>query len=320
MRSSTPLRFAFLLACLPFAALAASSQQKLIWGEPEIIGLKRLTRAQVIAQLPFTVGDEMKEKEKEVARWCEHLRTLPLASVNCSGAVEGNEVHFVADIVEDANARFVFQVAPGPAAAARVPPEARKLLARREYRTQEISAEGFSSGEKITPSGVLVADDPELRAYDAQLRELCMGNRANLVAIVQDPNHLDRQDAANLLAWAGDPESSLFDVSPRLVDPDPGVRDAVGRFALSFMSRVEDPGVASALAHSLADQLNLPSHADRAKAVLALAQIAGRFPSVRSQILEEARAPLERLARESVLRSVGGEAHQLLVTLNAPMR
>jgi hypothetical protein len=304
------------LACLPLAAHAAA-ERKLVWGEPEIIGLKHLTRAEVVAKLPLKIGSAMEEKEEEVVRWCEKLRSLPIASVNCSGAVENGQVHFVADIVEDKNATFTFRPAPGPAAAARVPPEAHKLLVQREYRSQEISAEGFSAGEKITPSGVLVSDDPEMRAFDAQLRELCMGNREALVAIVQDPNHLDRHDAANLLPWAGSPESSMFDVSPRLLDPDPEVRDAVGRFVLSFMSRLQDQGVALELVHSLAGQLRLPSHADRAKAVLALAQIAGRFPELRPQILDETQETLRQLAHDSVLRSVGGESRQLLVTLGA---
>jgi hypothetical protein len=289
----------------------------MVWGEPEIIGLKRLTRAEVIAKLPFKVGDKMEQQEKEAAQWCEKLRSLPIASVNCSGAVENGQVHFVADIVEDKNTTFTFRPAPGPAAAARVPPEAHKLLVQREYRAQEISAEGFSAGEKITPSGVIVSDDPEMRAFDSQLRELCMGNREALVAIVQDPNHIDRHDAAALLSWAGKPEYTMFDVSPRLLDPDPEVRDAIGRFVLSFMSKLQDPGVATELVHSLSGQLRLPSHADRAKAVLALAQIAGRFPELRQQILEEAEEPLRQLARDSVLRSVGGESRQLLVTLGA---
>ncbi len=314
MRAS--FRFTLILSALPLIATAAEVP-KLVWGEAEIVGLRKLTRADVVAKLPLKVGEKMEEKEKEIARWCERVRTLPVASVNCSGALEGNEVHFVADIIEDKDATFIFRPASGTAAAARVPPEARKLYAQREYRAQEITAEGGIPGEKITPSGVIVSDDPEMRAYDAQLRELCMGNRDALVAMVQDPNHLDRRDAANLLPWAGNPETTMFDVAQRLADPDPAVREAVARFVLSFMTRLQDSGVAADLAHNFAAQLRLPSHADRAKAVLALAQIAGRFPDLRPQMLDETRDTLILIARESVLRSIGGEARQLLVTLGA---
>ncbi|GAA5174737.1 hypothetical protein GCM10025771_05150 [Niveibacterium umoris] len=307
------------LALLVVAALpaVAFAQRKMVWGETEIIGIQRITREQVVSLLPIRLGEEVTQKEKEMLKWCERLKKLPIAAVSCNGAMDRGQLHYIVEILEDANVDFGLQPSTAPRAIGRVPPDVHQMLAHREYRVQEIAAEGYSPGERITPSGVLVADDSELRMYDAQLRDLMVGQREAMVAMALDANHPDRRDAIQLLSWTGNPEASIDAIHARLLDPDTEVRNLTGRFVLSFIERVRDPAVAEALAGSLARAIALPSHADRTKAITALGQLYARHPELRSLLQQTAREPLTRIAKESVIPNVGGEARALLAAIGA---
>lgn len=287
----------------------------LIWGEPEILGLQRIARAEVLRRLPLTPGAPMREKERDILRWCDDLRALPVAGVHCAGAVERDRVHLVVEIAEQPGPPAGLRAATGAPVAGRLPAEASALLRRREYRMQELAAEGRPANERITPSGVVVADDPELTAFDAQLREQCMGRAPLLISVVQDPQHPERTEAVQLLAWAGTPEDSVAALSGRLLDPDPAVRSAVGQFVLTFLDRVEDEEVLRALVAAFTAQAALPLHTDRTKAVPALARLARQHPALRPDIALLAGPTLARLAQESVLAEVGGQARAALAVL-----
>jgi len=305
-----------LLCCLLLPA-SAFAQARLTWGEAEVIGLQKLKREDVTSRLPFKVGAPMAEKEKEILGWCDKLRgSLKVIALKCSGAVEDRTVHLVVEIVESADQDFGIRPSNAPTARARVTPETRQLLARREYRVQEMAAEGLTPTESITPSGVLVAEDPELRAFDAQLREACFGRRTDYVSMALDAGNQERREALVLLSWAGEPETTIAAIHGRLLDPDPEIRNLTGRLILSFMSRIEDPQIAHDVAQSFIGQLQIPTHTDRTKAVLGLAQLVAAHPELRDLIADSARAPLEKLARESVLDNVGGQARALLARLN----
>jgi len=305
-----------LLCCLLLPA-SAFAQARLTWGEAEVIGLQKLKREDVTSRLPFKVGAPMVEKEKEILGWCDKLRgSLKVIALKCSGAVEDRTVHLVVEIVESADQDFGIRPSNAPTARARVTPETRQLLARREYRVQEMAAEGLTPTESITPSGVLVAEDPELRAFDAQLREACFGRRTDYVSMALDAGNQERREALVLLSWAGEPETTIAAIHGRLLDPDPEIRNLTGRLILSFMSRIEDPQIAHDVAQSFIGQLQIPTHTDRTKAVLGLAQLVAAHPELRDLIADSARAPLEKLARESVLDNVGGQARALLARLN----
>ncbi|WP_341676825.1 hypothetical protein [Niveibacterium sp. SC-1] len=314
MRRVLPL-LSCLLCCLLLPA-GAFAQTRLIWGEAEVIGLQTLKREDITSRLPFKVGAPMEEKEKEILGWCDKLRgSLKVLALKCSGAVEERTVHLVVEVIESADQSFGIRPSNAPAARARIAPEARQLLARREYRVQEMAAEGQTPSEAITPSGVIVADDPELRMFDAQLRETCFGRRADYVSIVLDPGSQERREALVLLSWTGEPETTIAAIHSRLLDPDPEIRNLTGRLILSFMSRIEDPQIAHDVAQSFVGQLQIPTHTDRTKAVLGLAQLVAAHPELRDLIADSARAPLEKLARESVLDNVGGQARALIARL-----
>lgn len=297
---------------LALASCPAFAQLKLTWGETEVLGLDKLSRAEILAQLPIRSGSEVEQNEKEMMRWCDRVRRLPLAAVNCSGTVIGGELHYVVELVESPTAKFGLVPPNGAPTAARLPPELKKLLAHREYRAQEIAAEGGSPSEQITPSGVVIGEDPELRMYDVQIRDACMGLRETLVAIVLDGSHTERRIAAQLLVWAGEPEASLASLHGRLLDPDREIRNLIGRLVLSFADRIQDSDLAESVAQSLLAQLTLPTLTDRTKALGGLAKLLARHPELRVNLNDSAREPLAKIARESVLPTIGGEARGLL--------
>lgn len=314
------MRLASRLVLLLIAALpaAAHAQRQMNWGDTEIIGLKRITREQVVSLLPIRPGEVVTQKEKEMMKWCERLKKLPIAAVSCNGAVDGSQLHYIVEVLEDANADLGLQPSTAPRASGRVPPDARQMLAHREYRVQEIIADGYTPGERITPSGILVADDSELRMYDAQLRDFAAGMQDQLIAMALDANHPERRDAIAMLSWAGNPEATIAALHGRLLDPNTEVRNLTGRFVLTFIERVRDPAVAEGLAVSLSRAMALPSHADRTKAINALGQLYARHPELRATLQNVAREPLRQIARDSVLPNVGGEARALLAAIGEP--
>ena len=303
---------AALLAGLPFAVQA---QQQMTWGETEVIGLKRLKREQITSLLPIKVGEVADQKEKEMLKWCEPLRKLPVLAVSCNGAVVGTKLYYVVEILEDTESDAILQASRSPRASGRVSPDARKLLAMREHRVQEVIADGYMPGEQITPSGILVSDDPELRAFDAQLRDFAMGQQDKLIAMVLDANHPERRDAISMLQWAGNPAFSIAAIQGRLLDPDTEVRNFTARFILTFIERLRDSEVAESLALTLTKVLTLPSHADRTKALAILSPLYTLHPEIRPTLRLEASEPLAKIARESVLPGVGGEARGLLAAI-----
>lgn len=303
------------LALLSGVPALCAAQRVLLWGGAEIIGLQKVPREAVLEKLGFKIGEPVKQKDREMLRWCNAIKTLPVASVNCVGAEVGGKVYYVVEILESADADFGLTVSRGAPAAARVPPEAHALLVKREYRVQEIAAEGLTPSERVTPSGILVAEDPELRSYDAQLREAVSGMRERFVAIALDPAHSDRREAVQLLAWTGAPQASLAALYPCLLDPDSNVRNEVGRLLMLFGDRIVDSELAEALVGVLAKQLSLPSHADRTRALLGLAQVYARHPALKGTLRTVAGPALRKIAAESIVPNVGGEAHSLLAAL-----
>jgi len=303
------------LSLLTVLSTPAFAQRQLIWGETEIIGIKRLSREQVTSQLPIKPGEAVSQNEKDMLKWCERLKKLPIAAVSCNGAMVGTRLHYVVEILEDASADPVLQPSTAPRAAARVPPEARQLIAQREYRVQEVLADGYMPGERITPSGIVVAEDPELRTFDAQLRDLANGQQERMIAIALDARHPERKDAIVMLNWTGRPEASIAALHGRLLDPDSEVRNLTGRLVLTFIEWIKDPAVADALAGTLAQVLTLPSHTDRTKALAAMGQLYALHPEIRGKLQRVAREPLTEIARTSVLPNVGGDARGLLAAI-----
>lgn len=308
-RRLLPLLFAF-------ASAPVLAQTVMIWGETEVLGLDKVSRDTVLAQLPIKLGSRVNQKEKELLGWCEGLRRLPLAAVSCTGTVIGNELHYVVEVFESQETNLRLSAPTGAPVAGKLPSELRQLLGRREYRVQEIAAEGAMPAEKVTPSGIVIGEDPELRMYDVQIRDACAGMREHLVAMVLDGQHAERRTAAQLLSWAGRPEASIAQVHHRLLDPDREMRNLIGRFILTFADRVYDSDVAEAVAESLVKQLAIPTLTDRTKALGGLAQLLARHPELHSRLRDSARGPLEKIAHESVLPTIGGEARGLLNELS----
>lgn len=304
-----------LFAGLPLAAHAQAQPKQMNWGETEVIGLTRIKREQVTSLLPIKVGEPVEQKEKEMLKWCEPIRKLPVLAVSCNGTVIGKRVHYIVEILEDQESDAMLHPSTAPRAAGRVPPDARLLLVQREHRVQEVMADGYLPGERITPSGVLVSDDSELRAFDAQLRDFAMGQQDRMIAIALDANHPERRDAISMLQWTGNPGVSIAAIQGRLLDPDTEVRNFTSRFILTFMERLRDPNTAEAIASTAAKVLMLPSHSDRARALAIIAQLYTLYPDIRFTLQSEAREPLKKIASESVLPSVGGEARSLLAAI-----
>lgn len=304
-----------LLLLVGVLAAPCMAQRTLVWGGIEVIGLNKIKREAVLERLPVHVGDPVKQKEKEMLRWCDALRSLPLVAVNCAGAEVDGRVYYVVEIVESRDTDYGLRPATGAPVTARVPPEARQLLSKREFRVQEMAAEGMTPTERLTPSGIVVAEDSELRMYDAELRESVDGQRTRLVAMALDAGHPERREAIQLLAWTGAPQASLATLYPLLLDPDPAVRNEVGRLFLLFSDRLTDSDVAESMVDVFVRQLALPAHADRTKAVLGLALLYTAHRELKPHLIERAREPLLRLARESVVPNVGGAARNLLAAL-----
>lgn len=301
---------------IAFASAPSLAQTAMVWGETEVIGLEKMPREQVLAQLPIQPGSRVDQKEKEMLRWCERVRRLPLAAVSCTGTVIGEELHYVVEVVESPDAKLRLQAATGAPVSDKLPGEIRKLLSHREYRIQEMAAEGTAPIEGVTPSGVVIGEDSELRMYDVQIRDACIGRRETLIAMVLDGHNGERRIAAQLLAWAGEPEESIARVHHRLLDPDGEMRNLIGRLILTFADRIRDPEIAEGVANSLLAQLALPTLTDRTKALGGLGKLLARHPELHARLREVAQAPLEKIARESVLPTIGGEARGLLNLLN----
>ncbi len=314
----TSLLLTFFLSPLLFSASThatfAPPTTEWTWAGFEIVGLKKITKEQVIKQVPLKSGDIYKEEPLIWKTWCETLKSsFSFSDTHCSAVryVEG-QAYFVIDIIEAGDEhRNQFREAPAQDIAL-TSEEVLKLYDLLYARLWKLFEQGITVKE-TADRGFLDFSDLEMHGIVMQLIEQVPQYRDNILDVLaNDKDAQKREKAANLLNWTLNVLSETqVKASVLLDDPSSEVRNNISRFTLHFIDKVTVQTHRFGMIDNLLKQLDRPSHGDRNKAIYNLLIIATKFPEDRAYIKEHGLVLIDYIARESILSNVGALAVEL---------
>lgn len=310
------LAFAVLAFAVSAHALAQQGRRPpepdtpFVWRDFEIMGVERVSRAEIIDAIPLELGAEFSgERQDEWDRWAEAVRTkfgFDEVHITRLKWFPDHSVYLVVDIVEpgrDGASRF----RPQPTGAATIPPEVYQPYKRLVDLWLSRRAGERMEGEYKT------FNDDELNELAHKLYTLASPHRERILTVLRDSaDDEHRADAALLLNWVGDPAGVVPRVIALLDDPSADVRNNITRYALPYVRRMDDLELVNAVASALIKQMAYPSHGDRNKAISGLMMLAKRHPEIRDRVLREAGDRLRVIAETSVIPNVAGPARSLL--------
>ena len=304
-------------------SLALGDETAWSWAGLEILGSRRVPRSEIERLIPIPLGEAYHQGDAPF--WTEACAQVKVrfdfASVDCGDrplrVFAGRKAYLIVDIVEKGDEeRMRFREAPSGS------------VAFGSERMLEIAAELSSitlkaamAGRSYNESGRrgyleyldAKGENEDLGPRVEELARLVPSHRDNLLEVLRgerNPEH--RQQAANLLNWAGgDLEKLLRRTLTLLDDPDPGVRNNLSRFMIKFVGQVRSRRLHRRLVDAFIAQIERPSHGDRNKGIYNLLEIAKAMPQGPTY-LWRGREPIRYLAENSILFNVQGPARELL--------
>lgn len=296
------------------ATQVLAEQKTWRWENYEVIGYEKLSRADVLQNLPINIGDEYVEDQQLWASWCSELKhKLALPYTYCSAIrFIDFKAYFVIDIVEKGQERRI-QFRPNPTQDIELADaEVREVYTKLYDRLWSLFNRGIPVKE-MAEKGYLDFDDPEMHDLVVTLIKLVPPHRQNILEVLRGSRDSQkRADAANLLNWLLGPERNIEIIYKYLDDPNFVVRNNVSRFMLHYFTFVKNNWVRKRVIRSLAVQLSRPSHMDRNKAVMGLLEIARVFPEDCKTIRRYAFDWIAKVANQSILSNVKDPAVTLL--------
>jgi len=281
-----------------------------VWRDFEIMGIERISRAEIIEAIPLELGIEFSgERQDEWDRWAKAVRAkfgFDEVHITRLKWFPDHSVYLVVDIVEperDGASRF----RPRPAGDATIPPEVYQPY--KHLVTLWISRR---AGERMDGDYTTFSDD-ELNELAHKLYKLASPHRERILKVLgESADDEQRADAALLLNWVGEPADTVPRVIALLDDPSADVRNNITRYALPYVRRMNDPELINSVATALIKQIAYPSHGDRNKAISGLMMLSQNNPEIRDRVLREAGDRLRVIAETSVIPNVAGPAQALL--------
>lgn len=287
------------------------------WAGVEVMGGDVKVANLVRDLIPIKVGDQFLPDSKKLGSWCSAVKEKINGSVSCGiiGYIEGKYYFDVEIISANTNNKFREFQTNSPA----IEPLPEKLNTLYNY-WEKIFEKYMREGavpKQFYKEGYLQCDDPELQLIAKELSQITPTYNPLLLDIIRYSHDADeRTTAAALLSWSKHPENISVIMKENLLnDPDSGVRNELARSVSYIISDVKNKKILKKSIVSLCEQLKLPSHSDRTKALASFLTIIKHNPELTSVINHECGDTLTYVSTMSILPNVGGTAKEILASV-----
>jgi hypothetical protein len=280
----------------------------------ELFGNHRHLEADIVAQFPFKPGALVRAQDKPMrdAQCAAMSAKFAFAYAACSMVLEqpGN-AFFSIDVVEPGDE---WRIPKSEGAKPEAPP-LDKPLVEAVHNLQAAIDSKFGTGappqELIAPDGFLSYSDADLASKAARLHALASRDPAGILRVLASGHLEERQDAASLLNWIGPTDAAARGAIMALGDPDPNVRNNVGRYLVKFEGSFAGPELRSLMLSAVSRQLEWPSFGDRNKALFVLSALVKASPELKASFPAAACKRIDEIGKISVVPNEGGAAREL---------
>jgi hypothetical protein len=280
----------------------------------EVFGNHRHVEADIVAQFPFKPGAFVRAQDKPLRdAQCGAMRAkFGFAYAACSMILEqpGN-AFFSIDVVEPGEE---WRIPKSDGAKRETTPLGKPLVEAVHNLKAAIDAK-FGAGappqELIAPEGFLSYSDAVLASQAARLYALASRDPGSILRALARGDLEERQDAAELLNWIGPTDAAPRAAIAALSDPDPTVRNSVGRYLVKFEGTIAGPELRSLMLSAVSHQLEWPSFGDRNKALFVLSALVKASPELKASFPRAACWRIDEISKISVVPNEGGAAREL---------
>ena len=289
----------------------ASADSESEYAGLEFFGSSLMTRTELEKLLHLKVGSRASSVEKAVGRLKTKLKERRLF-FNVETVYElGGKVFVSVDLINPSDDSVPYRPLknPHPVRVSSVKPE--ELLTRLRARLEQLDSEGRQWSETC-PSGVRMFSDEPANLIVKEIRRFGPVLRADWLTVVEsDPDPRKREDAVELLNWAGSTSDTSARLIPALDDSDYHVRAAAARFLYARLSILPGQFPYVPLLAATCRLIGRPSNQDRTTGLYLMSALLAKLPSLTAQAAGSSAKKVAEISSRSIIPTVRQAARTL---------
>ncbi|MFO1258148.1 MAG: hypothetical protein U1E78_07070 [Gammaproteobacteria bacterium] len=279
------------------------------WDGVEVMGGNDQQASLVRTLIPIKIGASFSPDKDNLKLWCEAVKKKIDSSISCSiiGYIEGKYYFNVEILPRDAK-KDRFRKIPMNSKNITVPTSLSILYSSWEQKLTDLMKQG-AVPKQFYKDGYLQCSDHELQLIAKDLAKKTPQYTDVLLDILRYSHDFEeRIKAATLISWSKHPDDVVIVIIKEnlLNDSSAGVRNELTRSFSYLINDVSNQKILKKAISALCEQLNLPYHSDRTKALAALIALSQNNVNLAPFMSCECKDTLSYIAARSILPNVGG--------------
>jgi hypothetical protein len=293
------------------------------WQGIEVIGGNEILANQIRQIIPLKIGSPICLTEEPLKEWCQkvNVQISPLsAKCNLVGYPGQKHYYYIVDVINITDLNPYRKIEKNKLNNLCIPKKLYSVF--KELNTKRFKAlvSGVPSGENFK-KGYVDYSDPKLKKLTHFLGKNVPKHNTLLIDVITYSLNIEhRKDASTMLSWAKLSENQIEQIIDKnlLMDPDGAVRNNLTRSLSFYFNNIFDNHLTKKIIHSCCQQMNLPSHGDRNKALISIDQVLMANPQATQLVPPECQKDLKYISKMSILPNVGLIATELLNKIETP--
>lgn len=293
--------------------LAESSQLPRFAGI-EYFGSSQVTRLELQKMLGLKPGASARSVQAAVERVSKRLESMHLTSNIETVLGSAEQLFVVVDVMDSGTDMLPTRKLDFPRHVQVKTEKPFLLLEQLNSRLSRLAEEGRNASEQLNDYGCLFFSDEPCNQLVQQIVKYAPQMKDELLAVVASDTELQRREQAiELLNWAGSPDEVADKLIDALDDSAQSVRIAAARFLFRRIQMLSSEFPYLKMADAFARLINRPSHQDRTKGLYCLLALCERRDQVLPAVKRIAEKRIKELEEESILPTIKNPAKKLLV-------